>query len=167
VRNVDGFNQLNLTNNPANDRAPRFSPDATRIAFASDRDGGDNDIFVMAADGSNPLNLTPGDPGNDRGPEWTGIYRCGGRVATIVGTDSAETLRGTKRADVIVANGGNDKVLGGKGRDRICGGFGKDKLFGGAGNDRLFGQAGKDLLVGGKGTKDRLKGGKGKDKERQ
>ena len=39
VMNEDGSGQFNLTNNPANDTHPVWSPDHTRIAFSSDRDG--------------------------------------------------------------------------------------------------------------------------------
>jgi Tol biopolymer transport system component len=42
-----------------------------KIAFVSTRDGGDDDIFVMNADGSNPVNLTPGSPATDRGADWS------------------------------------------------------------------------------------------------
>src|SRR6266581_4100632 len=50
VMNPDGSGQANLTNNPARDFDPAWSPDGTRIAFASERDG-NGDIFVMNADG--------------------------------------------------------------------------------------------------------------------
>ena len=36
---ADGGNQINLTVNPAADLRPKWSPDGTRIVFASDRDG--------------------------------------------------------------------------------------------------------------------------------
>ena len=36
--------------NDSDDRSPAWSPDGSRIAFASDRDG-DWDIYVMDADG--------------------------------------------------------------------------------------------------------------------
>ncbi len=48
--NVDGSGQVNLTNNSADDLAPSFSPDGSKIAFTSYRDG-DNEIYIMNADG--------------------------------------------------------------------------------------------------------------------
>ena len=42
-----------LTSGVAWDMQPRYSPDGKRIAFTSDRAGGDN-IWVMNRDGSNP-----------------------------------------------------------------------------------------------------------------
>ena len=87
---------------------------------------------------------------------------CGGKPATITGTEGTDQLSGTSGADVIAALGGNDTVSGLKGNDVICGGPGKDTLKGGAGSDTLLGQAGKDALKGG-GGRDLCKGGKGKD----
>ncbi|MHC4335208.1 MAG: TolB family protein [Planctomycetota bacterium] len=51
VMNADGSAQKNLTNNPASDEAPNWSPDGKMIAFASFRDG-NYEIYVMNADGS-------------------------------------------------------------------------------------------------------------------
>ncbi|HEX8127745.1 MAG TPA: Calx-beta domain-containing protein [Pyrinomonadaceae bacterium] len=50
VMDANGSNQINLTNNPAKDSTPAWSPDRTRIAFTSDRSGRSN-IYVMDADG--------------------------------------------------------------------------------------------------------------------
>jgi uncharacterized delta-60 repeat protein len=91
------------------------------------------------------------------------LPRCGGRVATIVGTPGRDTLRGTRRADVIVALGGNDKVLARGGNDRVCGGAGNDGLNGGPGRDVLTGGAGRDRLTGGGGP-DRCVGSGGLDR---
>ena len=61
--NADGSNQTRLTNNPAYDFSPIFSPDGTRIAFGSRRDN-NIEIYVMNADGSNQTRLT-NDPADD------------------------------------------------------------------------------------------------------
>ena len=63
--NADGSGQMRLTDNPASDISPIWSPDGRRIAFSSDRDDPDpNDdvrigsIYVMNADGSDLTCLT-------------------------------------------------------------------------------------------------------------
>jgi Tol biopolymer transport system component len=58
-----------LTDSPAADGWPAWSPDGDQIAFHSDR-GGDFDIWVMSSDGSNPVNLTR-HSGDDRYPAWS------------------------------------------------------------------------------------------------
>jgi Tol biopolymer transport system component len=50
---VDGSGGRNLTNDPANDWGPAWSPDGTTIAFNSDRDGGALRGYLVDADGSN------------------------------------------------------------------------------------------------------------------
>src|SRR2546428_2174604 len=50
---------LRLTNNPANDLLPKWSPLGSRIVFTSNRDGM-NAIYVMRSDGSDVKKLTSG-----------------------------------------------------------------------------------------------------------
>jgi len=57
VMESDGSNQINVTNNPAKDVTPVWSPDGRRIAFTSDRNGRSN-IYVMDADGGNVRAVT-------------------------------------------------------------------------------------------------------------
>ena len=57
IMNIDGSEQIRLTNNTANDWDPCFSPDGSKIAFESDRDG-NFEIYIMNIDGSGQLNLT-------------------------------------------------------------------------------------------------------------
>ena len=64
--NADGSNQTKLTNNPASDYLPSWSPDGSKIVFHSDRDG-NNEIYVMNADGSNQTNIT-NNPADDNFP---------------------------------------------------------------------------------------------------
>jgi Tol biopolymer transport system component len=66
---ADGSNPVRLTNDPGFAFAPRWSPDGTRIAFSSGRDG-DEEIYVMNADGSNVERLTQ-NPGSDHFPAWS------------------------------------------------------------------------------------------------
>ena len=53
----NGSNVVRLTYDSAQDAQPAWSPDGTKIAFVSDRDG-NADIYVMNADGSGPVNIT-------------------------------------------------------------------------------------------------------------
>jgi len=46
VMNADGSEQTNLTNNPADDEYPSWSPDGNKIAFASKRDG-NSEVYIM------------------------------------------------------------------------------------------------------------------------
>ena len=68
-RDADGTNQTPLTTNSAKDFHAAWSPDGTRIAFASDRQG-NSDICVMDADGANQKRLTR-DPADDLRPTWS------------------------------------------------------------------------------------------------
>jgi uncharacterized repeat protein (TIGR01451 family) len=57
--NADGSGLIKLTDHPADDYLPLWSPDGAKIAFRSMRSG-TYQIFVMNADGSNPVNVSNG-----------------------------------------------------------------------------------------------------------
>jgi len=59
----NGRDLRRLTDNPAFDGGPNYSPDGRLIAFDSDRTG-NSDVFVMAADGTRQTQLTH-DPSTD------------------------------------------------------------------------------------------------------
>lgn len=68
----DGSNPINLTNHPARDLFPDWSPDGNQIVFASNRDtmiAANSEIYVMDADGSNVSRLT--DMGIADCPAWS------------------------------------------------------------------------------------------------
>jgi uncharacterized repeat protein (TIGR01451 family) len=97
--------------------------------------------------------------------------RCGGKPATILGTQGDDVITGTEQRDVISALGGNDSVNSLGGKDAICGKSGNDKLTGkgdadlvkgGGGRDTGKGGGGGDVVKGGP-KRDRLRGGSGDD----
>jgi ABC-type sugar transport system substrate-binding protein len=72
VMDPDGKNTVNLTNNPADDFGPAWSPDGQEIAFVSNREneqGGGQYIYIMNADGSDVRQLTTGN--NSDHPDWS------------------------------------------------------------------------------------------------
>jgi Tol biopolymer transport system component len=76
VVNADGTGEVNLTRDPAWDFVPQWSPDGRRIAFVrvvpgpgDSPHGGDEEIYVMNADGSHIKRLT-NSPGVDYAPLW-------------------------------------------------------------------------------------------------
>jgi Tol biopolymer transport system component len=64
-----GQDLMRVTDHPGSDIVASWSPDGTKFAFFTDRDG-NWEIYVMDADGSHPVNLTQ-DPGNDFWPSWS------------------------------------------------------------------------------------------------
>ena len=87
---------VRLTNNNAMDGKPVWSPDGSRIAFWSNRDGG-KEIYVMNADGSNVKRLT-NNLADDVNPGWS---PDGGRILFESERD------GNREVYVMDAEGGN------------------------------------------------------------
>ena len=67
--NADGSAQTRLTHNRVDDWRSSWSPDGTRIAFGSTRDG-NWEIYVMNADGSGQTRLTD-NTADDWWPSWS------------------------------------------------------------------------------------------------
>ena len=82
IMNANGTGLVQLTTNVqlgsdgggplfGNDTTPVWSPDGSRIAFSSTRDGlTDTELYVMNADGSNQTRLTD-NTADDRNPTWS------------------------------------------------------------------------------------------------
>jgi len=63
--------------------------------------------------------------------------RCGGKLATIVGTTRPDVLRGSRFDDVIHGLGKGDVIKGLKGNDRACGDKRNDKIKDTKGKNRI------------------------------
>lgn len=72
VANVDGSNEVNLSNNAGFDGWPVWSPDGTQIVFASNRAGPANvgQLYVVNADGAGLRQITSGPWGHVQ-PAWS------------------------------------------------------------------------------------------------
>jgi len=66
---IGGGEARALTSGVAWDMQPRYSPDGKRIAFTSDRSGGDN-VWVMDRDGSHPAQVTKEEFRLTNSPAW-------------------------------------------------------------------------------------------------
>ena len=103
VMNADGTNLINLTNYPAGDGSPAWSPDGRQITFSSNRDRKDADdenveIYVMNADGTNPINLT-NHPAKDSSPDWSPDG-----LQIVFTSDRDRKNDGTKNVEIYVMN---------------------------------------------------------------
>lgn len=92
----DGSGQVNLTNNPADDFDPVWSPDGTQIAFVSNRetDAGEGQfIYTMQADGSGVTRVSVQAESNF--PDWSPL---GNQIAYSSNGDIflVEMLEGTE-----------------------------------------------------------------------
>jgi len=70
VMDADGSGQTRLTNNPAIDEFPDWSPDRSQIAFHTNRDGGNYEVYVIDADGGGLTRLIT-NPAYDAEPAWS------------------------------------------------------------------------------------------------
>ncbi len=82
IKRTDSRAVTQITADPGNDVMPRFSPDAARVAFASDR-GGNWDIYLVNSNGGQAVQVTD-DPAPELHPSWSpdGSMLCYCRLGT-------------------------------------------------------------------------------------
>jgi uncharacterized repeat protein (TIGR01451 family) len=103
VMNWDGSGVSRLTSAAYDDIAPVWSPDGSKIAFQSFRNGVNNQIYVMNADGSGQVNIS-NSTANDTQPAWS---PDGSRIAFVSDRDQA----GFPSVYVMSANGSGQTRL--------------------------------------------------------
>jgi WD40 repeat protein len=84
-----------VADSSSNNIDPAYSPDHTRLAFSSDRGGGNYDIYLADADGQNAVRLT-----NDPGPDLQPVWSPDGQAIVFTGTRN-----GVKRIMTMQVNG--------------------------------------------------------------
>jgi TolB protein len=100
---ADGSQLTDITNDPAGDYLPLWSPDGQKIAFISERTG-NSDIFVMDPDGSNLTQLTD-NPGYDGYFSWS---PDGKKIAYLTGKGDINRVG---QLGLMDADGGNKTTL--------------------------------------------------------
>lgn len=103
VREAKGYTVTQLTFEPGYEGEPAWSPDGSKIAFVSDRDG-NYEIYVMDANGSNQERLTHSELRDDREPDWS---PDGSKIVFSAGvTDNYDIF-------IMNADGSNKRILDG------------------------------------------------------
>ena len=93
---ASGENPVRLTRDPARDGAPRWSPDGTKIAFHTNRDG-NFEIYVMDTNGENLTNLTQ-HPMDDQVASWSpGQLAVSPKVNSLTSWGEIKTLEGEEK----------------------------------------------------------------------
>jgi TolB protein len=101
VMSVNSGEIRRLTDNPAGDYGPAWSPDGATIAFTSWRDG-NKEIFIVPAEGGEARNLTQ-HPADDEDPAWRPALSEGsanGSTLAFVSWRKVDAQTGNRNAEI-------------------------------------------------------------------
>ena len=113
-----------LTNDPMDDYSPSWNPRDHRIAFTSNRTGND-EIWVMNADGGNQVNLTLSPKSSDRFPSWSSDGKFIAFVSDRSGREEIWIMNSDGTGQKQLTFGGCiDPAWGSKGRIAFASGLG-------------------------------------------
>lgn len=156
VMDADGSDVVRLTDNAAQDLAPVFSPDGSTIAFShQDISSGNNGVWIMNADGSNPRQLTTTGIPSSFSPDGARLLYWGldaDDIFTYYALDAADGANQTMLgrgispsfspdgSHIVVYNGGGLHIAEADGSDpvRITDGFDLDPVYSPSGNQIAF-----------------------------
>ncbi len=100
---ADGSDPTRLTNDPEYDLSPRFSPDGQKIVFMSRRATDYMQIWIMNANGSNPVQLTNNTNGESTNPNRI-LLRTGDPVHPPTGLSAHRRRALLQRRFALVAD---------------------------------------------------------------
>lgn len=103
--NADGTNLRQLTDNNINDNNVSWSPDGSRLVFASQPRGSNVQVWVMNADGTGAQPLTTGERGEYQ-PDWSPDGSKIVYIANFFGQDNilAMNADGSNQQDLLAGN---------------------------------------------------------------
>lgn len=103
--NADGTNLRQLTDNDINDTNVSWSPDGSRLVFASQPRGSNVQVWVMNADGTDAQPLTTGERGEYQ-PNWSPDGSTIVYIANFFGQDDILVMNadGSNQRDLLAGN---------------------------------------------------------------
>jgi eukaryotic-like serine/threonine-protein kinase len=102
LQQIGAREPIRLTKDPADETDPAFSPDGTRIAFRSEKDGGG--IYVVPTLGGDPMLLVPG----GRNPRFSPDGRW---IAYWTGRGEGSVSAGSSAVFIIEPGGGQPRAI--------------------------------------------------------